>query len=341
MTSGNLLDASLLALALCLGPVAAQATAQPADGAHQQVDTALEAEWARIAGNLDGVVGVAATDLSSGTQFGLNADQPFPMASTFKIAVAGAILHRVERGELSLEQMIPVDPDMYVRSEIIAMRLIHPGVSLSVANLVELMLTESDNTATDVLTELAGGPEAVTGWLRSIGITDQRVDRDTRGILRDFFHLADDLPFGEAAAQALAEDPDHFSTSRTPQEAFYSDPQDTTTPAAMIRLLTLIARGEALGTEETDFLLGVMSRCRTGEARLRGLLPEDVEIAHKTGTIGGSVNDVGIITLPDGRQLAIAVFIKASAAPTSVRERTIAEIARLSYDHVLTAREQQ
>jgi beta-lactamase class A len=230
--------------------------------------------------------------------------------------------------------MIVVDHDMYVRSEIIATRLIHPGVSLSVANLIELMLTESDNTATDVLTELAGGPEAVTGWLRSTGIEDQRVDRDTAGILRDFFHLSEG-PFREAAGRALAEDPGHFGTSRTPQAAFYEDPRDTTTPAAMAELLARIARGDALGAEQTDFLLGVMRRCRTGEARLRGLLPEGVDIAHKTGTIGGTVNDVGIIALPDGRMFVIAVFIKRSPAPVIARERTIAEIARLAYDHFL------
>jgi len=92
----------------------------------------------------------------------LNADEAFPMASTFKIAVAGAVLAKIDAGTISLETLLPVDPARYVESDGIANALIHPGVSLSVHNLLELMLTHSDNTATDVLTATAGGPASVT-----------------------------------------------------------------------------------------------------------------------------------------------------------------------------------
>lgn len=79
-----------------------------------------------------------------------------------------------------------------------------------------------------------------------------------------------------------------------------------------------------------------MRRCRTGEARLRGLLPQGTELAHKTGTIGGTTNDVGIITLPDNAgHVAIAAFVKASEKEVSARERAIAEIARAVHDFFL------
>jgi beta-lactamase class A len=335
MTTQSLLGTTILALTLSASLPLAPAVAQASSGADTEI-APLEREFARIAGELDGIVGVAVADLSGGARFGFNANEAFPMASTFKIAVAGTILHRVETGELTLDRMVEVPHDRYVMSDIIASRLIHPGVSLSVANLMELMLTQSDNTATDMLTELAGGPSAVTAWLRSIGVEGQRVDRDTTGIIRDFFRLPDG-PLNEAAAAAREEDPHVFETSRTAREDFFTDPRDTSSPAAMLDLLTVIARGEALDAERTQFLLDVMSRCRTGEHRLRGLLPDDVDIAHKTGTIGGTVNDVGLITLPDGREIAIAVFVKASDDPVEDRERTIAEIARLTYDYFLTA----
>src|SRR5206468_7691735 len=80
---------------------------------------------------------------------------------------------------------------------------------------------------------------------------------------------------------------------------FDADPRDTSTPDAMSGLLDRIHRKNLLKPETSDLLLDIMRRCRTGEARLRGLLPEGTEIAHKTGTIGGTTNDVGIITLPD------------------------------------------
>jgi beta-lactamase class A len=82
--------------------------------------------------------------------------------------------------------------------------------------------------------------------------------------------------------------------------------------------------------------LDIMRRCRTGEARLRGLLPEGTEIAHKTGTIGGTANDVGIITLPDNAgHVVIAAFVKSSQKEVPARERAIAEIARAVHDFFL------
>jgi hypothetical protein len=94
-----------------------------------------------------------------------------------------------------------------------------------------------------------------------------------------------------------------------------------------------IARTCAAGTE---VLLGSMERCVTGLKRLRGMLPPGTQVEDKTGTIGGTVNDVGIIALPDGRgRIAIAVFIKKSAKPFEEREHVIAQIARSVYDYML------
>jgi len=104
----------------------------------------------------------------------------------------------------------------------------------------------------------------------------------------------------------------------------------------MARLLELIYRKDMLKPESAELLLDIMRRRRTGETRLRGLLPTGTEIAHKTGTIGGSANDVGIITLPDNAgHVAIAVFVKSSEKELPARERAIAEIARAVHDFFL------
>ncbi len=293
--------------------------------------SAMEARIAALAELSGGRMGVMAFDLAGGEPVSLNPDEPFPMASTFKIAVAAAVLARVDAGELALDDMIEIDPDSHVMSEVIADRFIHPGVALSVANLIELTITQSDNTATDVLTGLAGGPEAVTAWLSGQGIEGQRIDRDTAGLLRDFFDLPEG-PLRETVPAALAAQPDLLARGGRPHAPFDTDPRDTSTPRAMAELLARIARGQALSEAGTDFLMGALGRTRTGAGRLRGLLPEGTPVAHKTGTIGGTVNDAGIITLPDGRRIVVVAFVKQSDAPMAARERAIAEIARTLHD---------
>jgi beta-lactamase class A len=83
-----------------------------------------------------------------------------------------------------------------------------------------------------------------------------------------------------------------------------------------------------------DFLIGVLERCQTGKSRLKGMLPQGTAIAHKTGSVGGVVDDVGIVTLPgDAGHVAISVFTKASYRPSDVSEKAVAEISRTIYDY--------
>jgi beta-lactamase class A len=155
--SNQKLRLAIMPLLLATVGVAQPLAAQPAT--QSSATAALDQQIARLAQGAGGVVGVAAWRLDGkGPRILLNGGEAFPMASTFKIAVAGKILERVDKGELKLDQMIDVPTDMLSPSEVIADRLIHPGISLSVYNLLELMLTQSDNTATDVLTKAAGPP---------------------------------------------------------------------------------------------------------------------------------------------------------------------------------------
>ncbi len=243
----------------------------------------------------------------------------------------------MDRGELSLDQLVEVPPDMYVTGVFaLAETFPHPGIQLSVANLIEVMITESDNTATDVSMGLAGGPAAVTENLRRIGITDFRVDRLTTEILRDFYGLpAPATP--ETVAEAVSNNPALWTEQADRNMDFEADPRDHATPLAMLQLLLAIDGGTAMSAESREFLLGVMSRTRTGAGRLKGMLPKGTPVAHKTGTVGGVANDVGYITLPDGRRFAIAVFTNSSETPASDRERAIAEIARTMFDYFYLA----
>ena len=111
-----------------------------------------------------------------------------------------------------------------------------------------------------------------------------------------------------------------------------ADPRDQSSPRAMLSLLMHLRNGEALSASSTDFLLGAMSRTVTKPDRLGLLLPQSASIYHKTGTIGGVVNEVGYIGLPTGDQFALVFFTKSSTTPPAQRERALAEVARTLYD---------
>ena len=296
----------------------------------------VDAEIRRIAASAGGEVGLAAWRLDgAGPRLLLNPDHIFPMASSYKVAVAGAVLSKIDAGTISLEKMMSVTPDDYVESDVIATGLIHPGVSLSVQNLMELMLSHSDNTATDILMAAAGGPKAVTAWIRGLGITGLRIDRDTAGILRDFFKLRNGV-FSEALAAARKADPKIEERGSHPNPDYDDDPRDTASPIAMAELLTKIFSYHALSPASTKVLIGMMERCHTGDARIRARLPAGTVVADKTGTLGGSLNDVGVITLPEDKgQLVAVIFIKKSDLPFAEREKVIADLSRAIYDYFL------
>ena len=318
----NVIVALAVSAAATFGPAYGQTT----EG--QSVGAAIE----QIASGLAGRIGFAAQEIGGDEVIAFNGDETFAMASTYKVAIATTVLDRVDKGELSLDQLVAVPPDMRVAGEIaLAETFPHPGIQLSVANLIEVMITESDNTAADVCMELAGGSAAVTKNLRRLGITDFRVDRTTREILMDFYGLPAATP--EAVAEAISNNPALVMAQADPNPDFEADPRDHATPLAMLKLLLAIDGGTAMSAESSAFLLGVMSRTRTGPNRIKGLLPKGTPVAHKTGTTGGVANDVGYITLPDGRRFAIAVFTNSSETSMSDRDRAVAEIARSLFDY--------
>ena len=302
---------------------------------HSLNNQSVSARIERVAAGSVGRLGVAAQEIQGQEVVAINGHESFVMASSYKVAIATAVLDRVDKGELRLDQLVTVTPDRIIAADsVIAEQFVHPGIQLSLANLIEAMITESDNTATDLCMELAGGPAAVTKKLRSIGITDQRVDRPVAEGLRDFYGLP--APgTASVAAEFFKNNPAQLAVAAQlkPNPAFEKDPRDQTTPLAMLQLLLAIDSSKALSPESREFLLGSMSRTRTGAGRLKGLLPKGTPVAHKTGTIGGVANDVGYITLPDGRRFAVAVYTNSSETPVLDRDRAIAEVARMLYDY--------
>lgn len=299
----------------------------------------LESEIVRLSATSGGKVGVGIIHLETGRELFVNGAEPFPMASTFKVPVAVELLTRVQAGSVRLDSMITLrQADLHPGSGTLTGLFNDPGVSLSVHNLLELMLLISDNSATDLVLKVAGGGAAVNARLAALGITGISVDRPTIHLIADAVGVKN---LGPESGWSLARF-DSLRRLTTPADqrdartTFYQDRRDTATPEGMARLLAKISRGEALGPERTAQLLDIMLRCETGALRLKGQLPAGIPVRHKTGSLGiGVANDVGIIDLPDGGRVVVAVFVKESTRDVAAQELAIAQIARAAYDYFL------
>ena len=330
-----LLGGLFCALAMA-APAFAEATPDPlAPKVRDAIDQRLDARLETLVQRKDAIrVGIAAVHLETGATLSVNGGEAFPMASAYKLAAVLTLLHQVEQGRFTMEQMIPIDDALRVQSGGISTSMPHPGISLSVANLIDLTITRSDNTAADMVTQMVGGPAAITSWLKSVGIEGQRVDRDVAGLIFDYKHLAPEP--GRNQAQTLArvmslrdDNPDEPNSALDP--AFIADPRDSSTPDAMVALLTKLQQGKLVDAAHTAWLLDVMAHTITGAKRVKGMLPPRTVFAHKTGTLVGICADVGILTLPGGGHVAIAVFVKGHDDGAKA-EAIIAEVGRTIYD---------
>jgi len=300
------------------------------------VPDSVGSELARIARRVGGEIGVAALHVESGARISFNGDRRFPMASVSKVPMALEFLRRVDAGEIDLDERLEIPITDF-----------RPGYSplaswsggraehATVDSLFRLMIGVSDNSATDVILRMAGGPDSVTRRLRELGIEDVAVDRSEARTFADLVGIPDTVPEEELYRYNFFRmrdrlPPEHRQAARV---RYGEDPRDTATPEAMAELLSLVFRGEGLSPSSRDYLIATMESSRSGPRRLKGLLPRGTTVAHKTGTMGGAINDVGIITLPDGAgHLVVAVFVNTLHRTEWRRERTIAESARLLYD---------
>ncbi|MEW5901777.1 MAG: class A beta-lactamase [Acidobacteriota bacterium] len=290
-----------------------------------------------VLSGVEGEIGIAVKHLESGQSLEVNAGDSFPMASVFKLPILVEVMAQITEGRLSLDDEVAVrKADQHFGSGLIS-SLTAPGLKLSVRNLVQLMMMISDNSATDILLEKIG-VENVNKRLRESGIEGISVNRSCQELIMDYTGLDYQKYKGWTLDQLATEyektrdrNPDAF---RENIRKFSRDLRDQSTPAAMNSLLEKIFKTQLLDQASCDFMISVMLRCQTGEARLRGDLPEGTAVAHKTGTIAGTVNDSGIIYLPDGLgHIAIAVFTKNFMGKTGEAEKLIAAVARLVYDY--------
>jgi beta-lactamase class A len=262
---------------------------------------ALQRQIAAIAAEADGKVAVACALPGSDLNCDLNEHSHPPMQSVFKAPLAFTVLHLVEQGKLPLDKPIRFRAsDRILPSAYSPLQDQYPAgeVDVPVIRLLELAVSLSDNVAADILLRSIGGPSVVDDYLKSNGIAG--------------FHLQDD----EAV----------LHRDETAQYRNWFE------PAGAVQFLRLLNDNSPLSATHTALLMKWMRETTRAPQRIKGRLAADVVVFHKPGTSGQATNDIGLIELPDGRRLAIAVFVTDATADEATRDAVIARIARAAYD---------
>jgi len=287
-----------------------------------------------------GDVGVAIKHLESGQEVFVNADDAYPLASVVKLPILVELYSQITAGKVEFDEMYQLTPsDQHVGSGDIPVMFDLPGVSMSLRNIANMMMIISDNSATDVIFKRLGGPAVVQARMRSLGLNGIRVDRTIQELVLDFGEqdterLKDMLLKDMRPLMRPGPRDEAGRLARHNQNA--KDPRDQATPRDMNRLLEMLWQGKIVDAESSNSMLELMKRCRTGAGRIKGLLPQGTVVAHKTGSLGGTVDDVGIIYLPqDAGHVAISVMSKRAMADSPDVERVVAEVARYAYDYFL------
>ena len=272
-----------------------------------QQDSVVRKQIAEIAKPVKGIVGVSIIGIEDRDTLSLNGNARLVMHSVFKFPIALTVLHLVDTGKLTMDQLIHIKKRDMLKGLYSPLREKYPnGVSLPLHEVMGYMVSLSDNSACDVLLKLIGGAPRVQAYMLQIG---------ERGI----------------AVRASEAD---MASSWELQYTNWAKPRE------MTALLDQFYSNKLLSKSSTDFLYEIMTETSTGAKRLKGLLPSGTVVAHKTGTSGTSTegltpatNDVGIIALPNGKHLAISVFVCNSTNDEATRESTIAKIAKAAYDY--------
>jgi beta-lactamase class A len=302
-------------------------------------DSALESRLRAMVSRAPARCGIVAKDLRNGAIARVNGEAPIPLMSVVKLPTALAVLDGVDQGRWSMTTPITLlGRDMHPRGEL-GDRYPRGGGPVTLHRLLVAMLTRSDNSSADALMRLVGGPRAVTTWLERHGIQGLRVDRTERDLGDDWYGMApgaDKMGSAEDIRVRRAQVPEavHDSAAR----AMLLDSRDTGTAEACVDLLERLWRGGLLSAAMTDTLKSMLARCKTAPNRLPGLLPRGTPVAHKTGTGGTSegvtvaINDVGVIRLPHGDDVAIAVLVGEYRGHARRAESLISRVARGVFD---------
>ncbi|HMJ44653.1 MAG TPA: class A beta-lactamase [Pseudolabrys sp.] len=262
-------------------------------GGSAQALAKLNDQFKRIETESGGRLGVAVLDTQSQMRAGHHADDRFPMCSTFKLLAAAAVLKRVQTGNEKLDRRIKIEAADVVPGSSRISAPVPEGKTL--AELCEVAMTFSDNTAGNLILASLGGPAGMTTFIRNLGDKITRLDRN----------------------------------EPTLNEAIPGDPRDTTTPNAMLKDLQTLLLGTALSETSKGLLMQWLIGNKTGDTRLRAGMPVGWKIGDKTGTgERGSTNDIAIIWPPGRKPILVTAYLTETTAPADKRNTTLAAVGK-------------
>ncbi len=275
-----------------------------------QTTGALRQEIQQIISTKNAIVGVSI--IGGKDTLSVNGERHFPLQSVFKFHIAVAMLSEIDKGKFSLAQKIKIDKKDLLPNLYSPLRDDHPdGATLTISRILEYMVSKSDNVGCDVLLRLIGGPKVVEGYFIKNGFKDISIK------------------INEEVQQANWD------------RQF----QNWTTPIAANEVLAWFYynKKNLLSKKSYDFIWKTMKETTTGENRLKGGLPKNTIVAHKTGSSGANkegltaaVNDIGIVFLPNGQHFFISVFVTDSKEDTVTNEKIIADISKATWTFFTT-----
>lgn len=268
----------------------------------------LEQKINSIIKNKKATVGVAVLGFESGFTYNKNAEKKLPMQSVFKFHIAAAVLDFVDKGKLSLDQKVLLDKSNLMENTWSPLRDKYPNGNIEVplSEILEFTVAKSDNNGCDILLKLLGGTKTVQKFMDSKGVKGFQIKYSEADMHKEWNAQYKNYSTAKSAVDVL--------------KKFYD--------------------GKLLSKKSTDYLMKVMLSTSTGINKLIEQLPKNTSVARKTGASGknnagltGAENEIAIVTLPNGKHYAIAVFVSNSMEKNEVNCKIISDISKVVWDN--------
>ena len=272
-----------------------------------QTTSVLRKQLQHILSTKKADVGISILGIEDKDTLSIHGNRHYPMQSVFKFHIALVVLSEIDKGNLSMNQKITVRKTDLPSDTWSPIKVKYPnGTVLPLSEIIKYTVSESDNVGCDLLLKLLGGPTIVNTFFESIKLNDISIHATEKEMHADW-----NVQF-----------------------------TNWTTPNSAASVLKAFNDKKLLTGTSNNFLMKTMIATSTGKNRIKGQLPESTVVVHKTGTsftnaegVTAAVNDIGIVTLPNGKHFIICIFVSNSYENEATNEKMISEISKSTYDY--------
>lgn len=268
----------------------------------------LEQKIDSILKNKKATVGVSVLGFENGFKYDKNADKKLPMQSVFKFHIAAAVLNAVDQGKLSLDQKIVLNKSNLLENTWSPLRDKYPegSAGIPLSEVIEYTVAKSDNNGCDILLKLLGGTQTVQKFMDSKGVKGFQIKYNEEAMHKDW-----NVQY------------ENYSTTKS-----------------AVEVLKKLYDRKLLSKKSTEYLMKVMLSTSTGLNKMVEQLPKNTPVARKTGASGknkagltGAENEIGIVTLPNGKHYALTVFVSNSMETDAANCRMISDISKEVWEY--------